>query len=112
VSSAVTVEAEEDESTAKGWKSAYALLMSYALEDRRVTREGKKLNDGLYTVSVYQVGPRIFFNAYYPSQSIYRLTSVLTKDLSLLLAPSSQVASEEGWESPPGKCFSPSCSPL
>ena len=103
--SAETDMAEEDESTGKGWKSAYAVMMSYALEDRRVTREGKKLTDGIYTVSVYQAGPRLFFNAYYPKQSIYRHTSVLTQDVSMLLAPSTQEPAEEGWESPPGMAF-------
>jgi hypothetical protein len=45
---------EEDEAGAgKGWRAAYALLMSYVLEDFRCLREGRKLNDHLYTVRTY-----------------------------------------------------------
>jgi hypothetical protein len=45
VFSAPTPLVEEDEGSCTGWRSAYAMLMSYVLEDRRVLREAKKLND-------------------------------------------------------------------
>lgn len=53
VSSSESELGEEDEASAqnRGWRSAYALLMSYVLEDHRCMREGRKLNDQIYTVS-------------------------------------------------------------
>jgi hypothetical protein len=103
VVSAPTELLEEDEASGVGWRAAYAMAMSYVLEDRRCLREAKKLNDQVHTVTVYQLGPRIFFSAYAPHISCYRHASVLTSEVSMLLAPSSFEPTQDGWKDPPSK---------
>lgn len=58
--------------------------------------------DACPQVSVYQLGGRLFFNAYCPLTSTYRHASLLLSEVSMLLSPSSfQTQHDVHWNEPP-----------
>lgn len=51
---------------------------------------------------MYQLGGRLFFNAYCPLTSTYRHASLLLSEVSMLLSPSSfQTQHDVHWNEPP-----------
>ena len=95
---------ENDESEGVGWKAAYAFTMEILLHEHTVMREAKKLNDeNIYTVGVYQFGPRMFFTAYHAETCSRHYISIPTTEINKLLPPNSFEITTSGWMDPPGR---------